>query len=422
MRVLMVSECPWAPTSMGKVTLWLVQGLKELGFDVKVVCFAGVATMFGRGLRFRAAHSCCDWARNVLEKYVEVEVYPWCGNLAQHLYDIGGADIVLLYGTPYAPPLSEILPQCREIGVPCLGYFLNESLTLPPEYALHVLNVHGFAAPTEFVRRTIIDGCVHAGFRRDVFEERTFVVYHGIDHDLYRPEVCSELGRLFPPELFIVGTLGKNMIRKNLFALLMAVATLPEHLRERIGVAAMLIQYGAGDPKWNIEATLSLVEMKTGWRMVRERTFFTSEPFTSMGLTEREVLQIYCSVDLFAFPSDGEAFGLPPLEAAAVGKPIVVSAHPALAEVWGEALPEDAIVPCEPYVVPEGLELCRPDYRALSRAIARAMEDRRWAEEVARRAHERAKAFTYREMARRMARALEEAASFRSVLADAAKG
>jgi glycosyltransferase involved in cell wall biosynthesis len=49
---------------------------------------------------------------------------------------------------------------------------------------------------------------------------------------------------------------------------------------------------------------------------------------------------------LFVFPSRGEGFGLPPLEAMALGTPVVVSTAGALPEVCGGAAvqvsPEDA--------------------------------------------------------------------------------
>lgn len=49
-------------------------------------------------------------------------------------------------------------------------------------------------------------------------------------------------------------------------------------------------------------------------------------------LTESEKVQLYASADAFVFPSRGEGFGLPPLEAAATGLPVLIPFHTGLLE------------------------------------------------------------------------------------------
>jgi glycosyltransferase involved in cell wall biosynthesis len=54
-------------------------------------------------------------------------------------------------------------------------------------------------------------------------------------------------------------------------------------------------------------------------------------------LPQRELVHLYSSAGVFAFPSFYEGFGLPPLEAMACGCPVIVSSSGALPESVGEA-------------------------------------------------------------------------------------
>ena len=69
-------------------------------------------------------------------------------------------------------------------------------------------------------------------------------------------------------------------------------------------------------------------------------------PFTALGvLTDAELLRAYQDCDLLAFASTYEGFGLPILEAQAIGRPVVTSNLSSMPEVAGEgallADPED---------------------------------------------------------------------------------
>ncbi|HQR45922.1 MAG TPA: glycosyltransferase family 1 protein [Thermoanaerobaculia bacterium] len=96
---------------------------------------------------------------------------------------------------------------------------------------------------------------------------------------------------------------------------------------------------------------------------------------------------------LLAYPSLYEGFGLPPLEAMALGIPVVGSASSSLPEVIGDAglLPD-----------PESVE-------GIAAALRRAHEDAAWREAARARGLERAKAFTWEASAARLRSLCEEA-------------
>ena len=96
---------------------------------------------------------------------------------------------------------------------------------------------------------------------------------------------------------------------------------------------------------------------------------------------------------VFAYPSLYEGFGLPPLEAMALGTPVVASSASSLPEVVGDAglLPDPA------------------DVDAIARALERAHDDEAFRREAAVRGPARAARFTWTEAARKMRALFEEA-------------
>jgi glycosyltransferase involved in cell wall biosynthesis len=155
-----------------------------------------------------------------------------------------------------------------------------------------------------------------------------------------------------------VGTLEP---RKNLPRLVEAYASLPSALRE----AHPLVVVGARG--WRTAATLeSLRSLGEQCRMLDH-------------VSDEELAELYRRCAVFCYPSLGEGFGLPVLEAMAAGAPVVTSNVSSLPEVGGDAVE---------YVDPRSAQ-------SIATGLARLLESPERRAELASRGRARAAGFSW---------------------------
>jgi glycosyltransferase involved in cell wall biosynthesis len=162
--------------------------------------------------------------------------------------------------------------------------------------------------------------------RLDIVEDQVRVIYHGIDHNIFKKSNNLDLAFELPKKfIFSVGSIEP---RKNLLGLLKA--------------------YNALSPSIKTEYKLILAGFK-GWenKEIMEIINKNKEYIIYLGfITDKELAKVYNLASLFVFPSFYEGFGLPVLEAMACGTPIICSNTTSIPEVGG-----DAVVYCNPYNV-----------------------------------------------------------------------
>jgi alpha-1,3-rhamnosyl/mannosyltransferase len=158
-------------------------------------------------------------------------------------------------------------------------------------------------------------------------EEKVVTVHLGVD-DCFRPRTKSDcldildaLDVRYQSFVLSVGTLEP---RKNLSSLVEAFAALPQALRREFP----LVMIGA-----------------RGWK--NHDLASKLEPLVAAGelklpgyLARNDLLKLYASAAVFAYPSLYEGFGLPILEAMASGTAVLTSAVTSLPEVSGGAAVE----------------------------------------------------------------------------------
>ena len=189
---------------------------------------------------------------------------------------------------------------------------LRDRLFLRQDYA-GIRRADAIIAVSETTKRDVVRHLA-------IPEDRVFVVYEGIDHNLYRPVARR---RLDPPYILYVGS---EHPRKNLSTLLRAFARLK---REPAFRDLKLVKVGApGGPEAPFrEQTL---------RAVHELELENDVVFTGR-VPEDDLPPWYSGAACLVFPSLYEGFGFPPLEAMACGCPAIVSNAASLPEVVGDA-------------------------------------------------------------------------------------
>jgi glycosyltransferase involved in cell wall biosynthesis len=170
--------------------------------------------------------------------------------------------------------------------------------------------------------------------------------YHPRDATALRP-ILSSHGLVAGAYLLAVGTLEP---RKNLDGLLDAFEALPPPLQRRYPLAV------AGAGGWRNERLVERLDRLSERGLVRRLGYVPVQHLPSL----------YAGARAFAFPSFYEGFGLPALEAAASGVPVLSSRPTVMAEVLGaEAVLVD---PRDPSALAEGLRQVLQDDTLQARA------------------------------------------------------
>ena len=207
-------------------------------------------------------------------------------------------------------------------------------------------------------------------------EEKISVVYHGLDHGLYRP-VSGPRPVPYPYVLYV----GAEHPRKNAPTLLRAFSRLKRDGRFR---ELKLVKVGkAGDPE-------------TAFRppVLREIERLRLKPdVVFAGFVPQERMPLYYAhAECLAFPSLYEGFGLPLMEAMACGCPVVSSNASAVPEVVG-----DAAITVDPL-----------DDAALAGALRRVLTDASRRRRLIGRGLERAALFSWEKAAQETLRVYEQ--------------
>jgi len=164
--------------------------------------------------------------------------------------------------------------------------------------------------------------------RVDFDEKKIKVIYHGIDHKIFK--VRKELSTpLKLPKKFIL-SVGSIEPRKNLIGLLKAYNILEDRIKKEYKLVLV------GFKGWENDEMMNLI--KKNKNNVSYLGFISDE----------ELAKVYNLASLFVFPSFYEGFGLPPLEALACGTPVASSNTSSMPEIC-----KDAALYFDPYNIQE---------------------------------------------------------------------
>ncbi|MGZ4124179.1 MAG: glycosyltransferase family 4 protein [Actinomycetota bacterium] len=213
-------------------------------------------------------------------------------------------------------------------------------------------------------------------------DDRVEVIPLAVDHDRFRPPTTEAIDeartRFGLPERYLL-FLGLDR-RKNLPAVLQALSRMPADERPTLALA--------GGQPWEPDGSDPTADaLDAAGADVRSRV-------VRLGYVEHDVAPaLLGGATALVFPSRYEGFGLPVLEAMAVGTPVVTSSVSSLPEIA-----DGAAVLVEP-----------DDPRALADAIGRVVDDESFRARLRDEGLARAARFTWDETARRTAEVLRAA-------------
>jgi glycosyltransferase involved in cell wall biosynthesis len=204
--------------------------------------------------------------------------------------------------------------------------------------------------------------------------ERLHVVHHGVDADRFHPpspaETVAVRRRLRLGGSPYVAFLGALEPRKNVPALIRGFARASQILADRPDPPALVL---AGQPGWDRQVERELQAVPHRVRVIRAGYLPLEELSGFLG-----------GAAVVAYPSLGEGFGLPVLEAMAAGAAVLTTRRLAIPEVGGDAVAYCGIAAQD--IAARLVELLDdPARRAeLSTAAQRRAKDFSWAASAAR--------------------------------------
>lgn len=153
---------------------------------------------------------------------------------------------------------------------------------------------------------------------------RVRVAHHGVDTEIFRPPTQAEVKRFATAHGVSawIAFLGTIEPRKNVVPLIEGFRNATAHLAKR---PALLL---AGAPGWDHAVEGAIRDARAADCDVRHLGYLPLE----------ELSALLGGALLVAYPSEGEGFGLPVLEALSCGAAVVTSRSLALPEVGGDAV------------------------------------------------------------------------------------
>jgi len=416
LRVGVAWECPWVPSSYGKLSLWLAAELQRIGFEVRIYCpSAPELTLYSNKLIY--APHCIHRELGVcveLEKPVEVYSDKW-------LCEDGDVDVYAVCGSPYGEVESRWVSKCSTSSKPVAGYFVTESAIVPPILAQWLLHVDAVGFPAKAVARAYL---VHDAVR-EVHGEWVLAP-HGLPEYYFElePDEVVDYGlRLYghrDPGVELAlesrragalyATVAKNHPRKDFGAVLSALAMLKARCRQELlpgrnclSTRLLLgVVEAAGAPVWNIDMAVGALGLERDILLLEDK-------FRKTGVSEFFLVFMYSLANSFLFATLGEGFGLPPVEAGAFGRPAVITRTPVTEEVW-EGYP--LLAASRPVLSPDGFVLYSTDYADFAGKAESLLYPDVW-ERASKLARGVAEKYTARRMAEGFAKLVELAAEKR---------
>lgn len=222
-----------------------------------------------------------------------------------------------------------------------------------------------------------------------------------VDTDIFRPPTYEEKMDArkefeIPEDAFVIGSVGRNQIRKDFPTLLEASKDLYDWLgpKRRDKVKIFLHTVPNDQAGWGLEWMRAALDLQ-------DFVMFDKQmPLPNLGLPPKEMAKVYWAMDVHILPTRGEGFGVPIIEAMSCGLPNIitdVSTTPELlgarAEMACDPLVGFAVQPFGWYTMKGGVKRVIVDRKSTFEAMKFTYEHPEVLKEIAPLARQRAKKF-----------------------------
>jgi glycosyltransferase involved in cell wall biosynthesis len=369
-------------TGMGQHLLHLLEGLDSL--EEKDQQYTLLAPRFRRAYTVRAPQ--------LSNRFREVEVVSALARLGENVEQVWWEQAgIVLAGTRERVDLLHCPYWSNPVWSPWPTVVTVHDVIqfVLPEYAWRKISRLYFGLVSAGARRADAVITVSECSKRDIEKllglppERIHVIGNAVDASLFPvrdPWLLANVRERYGIGPRFVLYFGGFDLRKNVPRLIQAYARLPERLRREYQLVIAGRYQHLGHPLYP-DPRVTVHSLGLEGNVV-----FTGQ------IREQDKGPLYSAATLFAFPSLYEGFGMTPLEAMACGTPVVTSNRSALPEVVG-----DAGVLVDPY-----------DTDAIAQALAEVLENTGLREELSRRGLERARRFTWPQVAEQTVRVYKE--------------
>ena len=369
MRILYLAD--WGIHSgIGKVTRYMVAGLRKRGFEVAVVSpYMAVSPFVQDG----------------------VKIYPGMVLDERSVDRILGdfePDVLVIHMPCHSGPWSAISKIFASKGVRILWYLPLEFSRVNFKYVEKLLWTNLIAVPSRFAL-----GVLGAHIPSD----HLIWVPHGVDFEVFKPS--GERRRDASGRLFVYLTVAANTFRKDFPTLMRAFSIADREVRSNsvLKLCTSLAPTGVARAYWDIVG----LQMSLDADLPVE--ILDVDPI--WGMSEEELAELYRSSDCYVQISMGEGFCLPVLEAMACGLPVIASENTALVElVEGAGILVKSIAS---FTTSEGWELRRTDVMELTVAMEAVFRDAELRRKLGERGVEKAREYSWDRACDKMAEAIE---------------
>ena len=290
-RILIVSHSPYSTTGYGRVVRGLAGSLQAAGNQIV----------------------CLGIGNNPTSKLLPYPVIEGKGISAEAIAETirsHRVDVLLTIGDPWMFEAVSMMPERR--GILWMAYYPIDGYPLPVNWKHWAMAVD---VPVVFSK-----------FARDVVQAATGkapeLIYHGVNTKTFSTvdrEKAKELAHVAGH--FVVGTVARNQMRKNIPALIKAFARFAKGKDD-----ALLYLHT------QLKGEFDIAELVRN-HGIEEKTRITGEIGPDKGVSDHLLATVYRALDVFVLPTMAEGFGLPIMESQACGTPALVTDFSACPEL-----------------------------------------------------------------------------------------